>query len=372
LPFRWYTIARRDDLGTAKVWKYDKLTQGALSALVAIVEAQNGASYNLDNPVYENVKEFSLIAGAYNFWNLPGPLARAQSVFNGDNIQETNWSEQADGWQWDKFIMQFGDYFGDPDHYVSLGDAKNPIINLDWDEAKVKTAGATGYLSDSGRLNIYALIDTETTGRAPGGFRRSRKIDDWTSLGSGDHDVTIDVDFPVRTLYLRSKKNDSGPDEGISQVKLSFDSDKFVPIDEYTEEAMRRNVHEFNLPTSFGNRVMAKHDIDLHAPLGYIQSMAIEPHGGANRFHYVNYLIPCTSRIAYSDSSGVAITTYETALAQWNGFVPYSTVAWRWGGPLAKVSELPANRYLKGSFKCTQTEASHAVTVGLEQIAVQP
>jgi hypothetical protein len=372
MPFRWYQLVRRDDLGTAAVWKYDKLTKGALSALVFTIEAQNGGTKNLNNPVFENVKEIAIKDGAYVAWSLPGPLARAQTVFNGDKLQETNWSEYADAWQWDKFVPQLGDYLGDPAKYLSLGDMSNPVIEVDWDEANVQTAGANGILSDSGRINAHALIDTELSGRAPQGFYRSRKIDDFTSLVSGDHDVTLDVDFPVRSLFLRSKKNDSGPDEGISQVKLGFDADTYIPLQEYVEDAMRRNVHEFNLDTHFGNRVFTKHDQDIHAPLGYVQSAQMLGSGTGTRFAYINYLIPCTARVAIFDSAGTAVTSYETWFVDWQGFVPYSTVGWRWGWPFTATPMLAANRYKKGVFRLTQAEASHAVTVGLEQLAVQP
>jgi hypothetical protein len=372
MPFRWYQIARRADLSTAKVYQYDKLTKGALSALLATVEAQNGGSYNLDNPVYENVKAFRLVDGSYIAHSLPGPMSRAISVFKGDSIQRTNWSEQADGWQWDAFLMQFGDFLGDPNKFVQLSEMANPMVELDWDEAYVKAAGATGYLSDSGRLNLHALIDTERIDRAPGGFYRAREVKKFTSVGSGDEAVTIDTDFPVTGLFLRSKKNDSGPDEGISQVKLSFDADAYVPLDEYSEDAMRRNCLDFKAPFCFGNRVMAKHDIDLHAPFGYCQTVQLNPHGGAIRHWYINYLIPCTARIAYYDVDAVAVTTYEQCLAQWQGFVPYSTIGWRWGHAPWAIEPLAANRYSKGTFTLTQTEASHAVSVALEQLAVQP
>jgi len=372
MPFRWYQIIRRGDLSTAKVWQHDKLTKGALSALKITVEAQNGAQYNLDNPIYENVKALRLIDGSYIALSLPGPIGRAITCFYTGNIQDTKWSEQADGWQGDTWIPQFGDFLGDPNKYVQLSEMANPMIELDWDEAYVKTAGATGILSDSGRLNMSALIDPENTARAPGGFNRMREIKKYTSAGSGDEPVTIDTDFPVRGLFLRSKKNDSGPDEGISQVKLSFDADAYVPISEYSEDAMYRNPSEFFIPRSFGNRVMAKHDIDIHAPFSWAQAVSLCPHGGANRFWYINYLIPLTARIAYYNSAGSAIGTYEQCLATWFGFGNYSTIGWRWGGVPWAPAPLAANRYSKGTFTLTQAEASHAVSVALEQVAVQP
>jgi hypothetical protein len=372
MPFRWYSIIRRGDLSTAKVWQHDKLTRGALSALKITVEAQNGGSYNLDNPIYENVKAIRLIDGSYIALSLPGPIGRAITCLYTGNIQDTKWSEQASGWQGDTWIPQFGDFLGDPNKYVQLSEMANPMIEVDWDEAYVKDAGATGILSDSGRINVHALIDPENTSRAPGGFNRMREIKKFTSAGSGEEPVTIDVDFPVRGLFLRSKKNDSGPDEGISQVKLSFDADAYVPILEYSEDAMYRNPSEFQIPRSFGNRVMAKHDIDIHAPFSWVQSVNLMPHGGAARHAYVNYAIPLTARLAYFDTSDVAITAYEQVLAQWFGFGNYSTIGWRWGGVPWAPAPLAANRYSKGTFTLTQAEASHAVSVALEQVAVQP
>jgi hypothetical protein len=374
LPFRWYELVRRDDLGTAAVWKYDSLTKGALSALKVVVEAQNGETSNKNNPVYDNVKELSIVDGAYAAWSLPGPLARAQTIKNTRSMMSTKWSEQASGWQGDEFLLQFGDFLGDPNKYLSLDSMGNPIIQVDWDEAKVRTAGATGYLSDSGRMNVLALLDTERMGRAPGGFLRMRKIDDWTSLGSGDHDTTIDCDFPIRSLFLRAFLEGGEPGEFISQGKLSFGADEYVPIDEYIEDRMQLNVQEFQEPQCFGSRIMTQNGRWIQGPFAFNQHVVTQARvaGATARHISVEGLNAYQAKIRLYDNSGVGITTDEEIDVAWFGFCPLGTVGWRWGAPGFTVDPLPANRYKKGTFKFTQVIAGAECTVGQEQIAVQP
>jgi hypothetical protein len=374
MPFRWYQICRRDDLGTKKTWKYDKLTKGALSALAITVEAQNGASGNKTNPIYENVVELNLVDGSYIAWALPGPLARAQTILNTADIMETKWSEQPNGWQGDKFLMQFGDYLGDPNKYVQLSEMANPLIQVDWDEGKVRAAGADSYLSDSGRINVLACIDTDKLDRAPGGFHRLRKVDDWTSLGSGDHDTTIDTDFPVRSLFERAYYISGEPGEMISKVKLSFDSDAYVPIDEYLEDVMQRNVHEFRQHQSFGARILTQNGQWFNGPFSFVQGVVVvTTQTGATLRHWnIDGKYAHGAHIRLYDNAGAGIAVDEEIDVEWFGYCPLATVAWRWGAPGFPVDPLPANRYSKGSLKSTHAIAGAACTIGLEQIAVQP
>ena len=374
MPFRWYQIVRRDDLGTTKVWKDDSLTKGALSALKVTVEAQNGATSNKTNPIYENVKEISIVDGAYIASSLPGPLAQAETILNTGCMLSVKWSEQGGGWQGSEFLRMFGDSLGDPNKYLSLDSMSNPILQVDWDEAKVRAAGADGYVSDTGRINVLALIDTDRLGRAPQGFHRIRKVDDWTSLGSGDHDTTMDVDFPVRTIFLRAYYISGEPGEMISQAKLTFDADAYVPIDEYIEDVMQRNVQEFRETQSFGARVMTQNGQWFNGPFSFVQGVVVEttPAGATARHHNIDGKYAHGAHIRLYDNAGAGIATDEEIDVNWFGYCPLATVAWRWGAPGFSVDPLPANRYKKGTMKFTQAIAGAACTVGLEQIAVQP
>jgi len=374
LPFRWYEIVRRGDLGTTAVWKHDKLTKGALSALKVVVEAQNGSTSNKNNPIYDNVKEISLVDGAYIASSLPGPLACAETILNMGSMMSLKWSEQASGWQGSEFLRMFGDYLGDPDRYLSLDSMNNPILQVDWDEAKVTAAAATAYSTDTGRINVLALIDTERLGRAPQGFHRVRKIDDWTSLGSGDHDTTIDVDFPIRTIFLRAFLEGGEPGEFISQGKLTFDADAYIPISEYIEDRMQLNVQEFKMPQSFGSRIMSSTAAWKQGPFAFLQCAIPTARVAATVYRHISVeaLNAYQAKLRMYDNAGGAISTDEEVDMSWFGYCPLGTVAWRWGAPGFSVDPLPANRYKKGTFKFTQAIASAECTVGLEQIAVQP
>jgi hypothetical protein len=374
LVFRWYEIVRRGDLGTTDVYKYDKLTKGALSALKIVVEAQNGSTSNKNNPIYDNVKEISIVDGAYIAASLPGPLAAAETILNTGSMMSLKWSEQGSGWQGSEFLRMFGDYLGDPNRYLSLDSMGNPLIQVDWDEAAVTPAAATAYSTDTGRINVLALIDTERLGRAPQGFHRIRKVDTWTSLGAGDHDTTIDVDFPIRSIFLRAFAVGGEPGEFISQGKLSFDADAFTPISEYIEDRMQLNVQEFKMPQSFGARVMAQTATWVKGPFAFLQCAipTARVAGAVFRHISVEAYSAYQARLRMYDNASGAIATDEEVDMSWFGYCPLGTVGWRWGAPGFPNEALQANRYKKGSFKFTQAIAGAACTVGVEQIAVQP
>ena len=374
MPFRWYQICRRDDLGTTKAWKYDKLTKGALSALKVTVEAQNGATSNKTNPVHMNVEGISITDGSYIAWSLPGPIGRAVSILNDQSLASTKWSEQGSGWQGDEWLLRFGDYLGDPLKYLSLDTMANPLLQVDWDEAEVRAASATGYLTDSGRINVLALIDTDRLGRAPNGYHRMRKIDDWTSLSSGDHDTTVDVEFPVRSLFLRAYYISGEPGEMISKGKLTFDADAFVPLDEYIEDVMQRNVQEFKQVGNFGARIMTQNGLWFNGPLSHVQNcLVVTTQTGATLRHTnIDGKYAHGAHIRLYDNAGVGIAADEEIDVIWSGYCPLACVGWRWQGPGFGDVPLPANKYSKGTFKFTQAIAGAACTVAQEQIAVQP
>jgi len=89
--------------------------------------------------------------------------------------------------------------------------------------------GATGFLSGSFDVSLVAHV-MEEEGLASQGFFMNKEVYSFTSGTSGNEYVELPRDYPYARLMLHSTIRGSDWHELISNVKLSCDSDKFVPF----------------------------------------------------------------------------------------------------------------------------------------------
>jgi len=220
-----------DDTGTKII---DLNFKDPLSALGLQFAGTNGGTSNKSNWMSDVVTKIEIVDGSDVLVSLSLKQAMAFQAYQTGKTPYINFEEGAGGTGKDEVVIHFGRHLWDPEYYLDLTKFNNPQLKITTDEDVIRAMGADGWLSGSFRVSITAFIIQEGAATAKGFFMQ-KEIYNFTSADSGDEHVPLPRDYPYISLMLNSTIKQSDCHELITQMKLSCDSDKFVPLDQYTK-----------------------------------------------------------------------------------------------------------------------------------------
>ena len=235
-----------DDIGTSGTKIYNLDYKDPITGISLFFEATNGATDNKNNPIERNISKIEIVDGSEVLWSLPGDVAYAlYSQLNGAPANEYHTGATSDSPQVAIPIL-FGRELYDPELAFNPRNFRNPQLRVTFDEATVRAAGATGFVSDSITLTILTHLMEDAP--EPSGFLMCKDIEDYTSLGSGDHPTEMPTDYPYRMVMVRVYEAGTDLRSSITNYKLNCDGGKFVPFDIGAMEAVTR-MTQFFKPT---------------------------------------------------------------------------------------------------------------------------
>lgn len=108
------------------------------------------------------------------------------------------------------------------------------------------TIGADHWKTASQKLTVRAIV-CENPVSAPLGFLMSKRIYSWNKATSGDETIDMPRDYKYRMMMIRVKDSDTPTWAEISKVKISCDTDRFIPLEEYLEDVAQENIIKYGL-----------------------------------------------------------------------------------------------------------------------------
>ena len=130
---------------------------------------------------------------------------------------------------------------------------RNPQIKITANKAAIRAASATGFATGNNILvTIVAKIFEE--GASPVGHLMAKQIDSFSSVASGDKRIDLPTDYVYRMAMLRLWIEGSDIDEVISNLKLTCDTDKFIPFDRKVKQLDAQAYAQFG-------EISYKHDL---------------------------------------------------------------------------------------------------------------
>ena len=189
----------------------------------------NGGTYNQNNLLPENITGIEVIDGADVLWSLDGPEAIAQCAFDAKRMGQSIYNAAASESQTALFPIHFGRKFGDKELSFDPKRFTNPQLRVKWNMANVQAVGATGFLAN--RVDLSVIAHLMVGGPSPRGLLSSKQIYTYTTAAGGTEYIDMPRNEVWRRLLLRGKKASSNWHWDYDNVKLTFDGDKFVPID---------------------------------------------------------------------------------------------------------------------------------------------
>lgn len=235
--WRRSTIANVETLSDTETWEYDLPRAGVLNGFFMQLRATNGATSNLDNSLAQCVTAVQVRDGGKCLMDVTGDQLQMLSLINSKQPPRSVISEGADDVQTYQALALFGRHLFDNEVGLDLAQLVNPKLRVDFDLTAVRAAGATGFVSGTGRISCVLLLNDGEGAPTPATYVKSAEIKRWTTAASGDEVTQGPLDGPWMRLIARAHLANNNPDAILTDLKVSFDSGRFVALDELTKWA---------------------------------------------------------------------------------------------------------------------------------------
>jgi len=350
---------------TDKIIK-DLKGSGLISAIEIEYQATNGATSCLDHEIHDDVSKAEVLDGAEVLESLSMKEWIGCNFYELGHMPKAQLSENAAAVQKETFFILFGRFIGDPDYYFDPSKFDNPQLSL---ESALTISATAGFATGTGKLTIKLhLIDEGAAGQK--GFISRQEKYSFTSASSGDELISLPVKDPYQYIGISAILTTKRPDEVISKVKLSFDDDKYVPVNTYTDDIMDKLKSVFGLAQQSKDLLTAD-DGSALLDLYDIKKAHI-------RTNEDDHIATIEAIDAEKVSNGLYdLTTPGTPALQGtakvcpvdvDGLCPHGMVLLTFGDIRKDEGILPVSGYQKLELYLTQAAASAAVKLVLAQI----
>lgn len=275
MKYRSQELYHEQTLDDTGVKIFDISFRDPLSAIDLKFQGVNGGTYNQSNYMHDVITKIELVDGSDLICSVSLKQLQALQAYQTGKMPVSNFEEKADKGGRDNASMLFGRYLWDPEYWLDLSKFSNPQLKITTDEDVIRAMGATGWLSGSFKVSVVAHI-IEEGATAAKGFIMNKEVYNFTSVTSGDEHIDLPRDYPYLGLMVMSTiRTCTDLYEMISQIKMSCDSDKFIPLDRYVHDL-------FHEQTEYNNFYMdgvfyRKGEFEPVIPIAYNARFSIFP-----------------------------------------------------------------------------------------------
>jgi hypothetical protein len=284
----------------------------------------NGSISNVDNWMNDIITKIELVDGSDVIISASLKELMARHAFRTNKMPYTEFVESGDKAQRDDVDLFFGRYLWDKEYYFDPGKFSNPQLKISTDEDVVRALGDDGFLSGSFKVSIVARLMVEGAKDAKGLFM-TKEIYEFISETSGEKRIELPTDYPYFALLIMAPNKDCKDiDEFISQIKISCDFDKFIPLNQYTKYLLHENRCDYGPFKARGIWYRKGHD-KVHYPVHYNPTICplctVSGHNLISQYNWSG-----ESDIIITDSAGEETTSEEEIWAEVMGGGPFASV----------------------------------------------
>ena len=298
-----------------------------VSALAFEFEAVNGTTSNINNPLYECITKIEVVDGADVLAALEAKEIQALQFYKTKKEPTLRCDEGPSKGTTEGFMLLFGRYLWDPEFALDLTKFKNPQLKITWNLSAIRAVAAvTSWATGTLKISVIAKIMEE--GPRPARYLMAKTIETWTGGTSGDKRSQLPVDYPYRLLLLSSYLSGNDVRENITKMKLTCDTDKFIPLERYTQQFNEEMAQLFGRCV-FWKKAYVSDDESIWLPVNQEPHVQIIKSGNAGLAGYDVLLNYCWSGIAnvnVVDASEGVYATDQTLDLLIHGHAIHSTV----------------------------------------------
>lgn len=282
-------------------------------------EATNGATSNTVGRLNGMVSKLAVVDGSNVLHSLSMQEEQAKNFFDTGQFPTQSLTQAAAGVVKEDAIIDFRRYPGDTAFYLDTSRYSNPQLQF----THALTISATaGFATGTGKLTVIARV-IDSGAPAQQGFVMAKEVDSFASAASGDHNTDLPLDFPISAILVLNPVNAKTPDNSLSNLKLTADTDSFIPVNIAYLDLLRYNQDEYGFAEqemTVLNGTTYTADGDLYEGVACVAGPA-----GATAKAIVTTLTA-------NEAAGVG-TTGETGavIFQFRGSAPQSAVIYEFG-----------------------------------------
>ena len=301
--------------------------------------------------------------GSDVLWSLPGDVAYAlYTQLNGEHGNEY-YTSTPSSTQKCNIVLNFGRFLYDPDYAFNPRAHRNPKLNITFDEATVRAAGATGFVSDSFTVTIISSLMEDIP--APRGYLMCKDVYEYTSLASGDTQIDMPTDYPYRMLITRIYESKVFYATDVNHFKMNVDGGKYTVFDMATVYFRDIMFNRFKPCTRYAYD--QTDDGEEHQTwIGFYIDDSIRGHQG-NRI--VTASSPSSGYISYyvKDNDGVGVDASPVHYSS-RGWMPHNTLMYPFGRLDVPEEWFDARQYNSVKLYLTNGGAGAEVNVAVQQV----
>lgn len=360
---RDYIQENRYNMGTAGTLTFGLDYSDPITEISLLLEATNGASGNRSNPPELNISKIEIVDGGEVLWSAPGVVAFSTWCQLNQGLPHCYRSGANGDSPWTPINLLFGRYLYDAEYAFNALAHKNPQLKVTFDEASVRAAGVTGYVSDS--FNLSILVKLMEDAPPPVGFLSLREIESFSSASAGDRKVELPTDAPIRFINTRVYESGVHMSNHITRYKLSADGARRVLFD-LLYRNMRDKCSEYFKPISMPQYSLVTNGDTPQSWMGD----GFDCTAGA---HEANYIVNAGSHsggrmlLYVSDLSGTPATN-RICHFQATGFPLHQMFIYPFGKLDTPEDWLDARVYNKLDYILSQGNEDGTIQVGVQRV----
>ncbi len=196
-----------------------------------------------NNPLIpRNISKIEIVDGSDVIFSMNMEDALALSLYHSGQMP----FEASCAGSYQDSIAQLKIPFGrdDSDNEWMLDPKRFVNLQLKITYAFTEAAGSWG--ADKQSLTVRALVN-ENPAQEASAFLMSKNVYSWNKATSGDETIDLPRDYKMRMMLLRVKDADTPTFAEFTNVKISCDTDRFVPLNEYLEDIAQENLIKYGL-----------------------------------------------------------------------------------------------------------------------------
>jgi len=341
-----------------------------ISALEIEIQCTNGATSNKGNYISDILTKVEVVDGSEVLEGLNMSQLEAMHFYKTGKMPCIFPSEWPGGVQRHNATLFFGRHLWDRDYAFNCKSFKNPQLKLTFNKAAIRAAGATGFASgDNILLTAVAKVFADLP--APSEFLMQKQIENFTSASSGEKRIELPTDYVYRMILARFWKQLSDIDEIITDIKLTCDTDAFIPFNRKTKQL---DAFAFSL---FGHGSI-KHDVYVAHQIAFRLIFNKEPNMLAlvdedNLFDILGstYSWSSEGKFELATHAGVADSTDRKITMIEMGHAPHAILPILFGRLNEKGDWFDPTPYKKLELVLTQAVADAVCEIAGEQVRRQ-
>lgn len=334
-----------------------------ITAFYVQFRATNGATSNVASPAAHTISKIEIVDGGRTLWSMPGLLQRGLNAHLMGVTPHSKISEIGGDSQYDNIPIFFGRYKYDTTYAFNPATFLNPQLKITWNLAAVNAVGATGFVTATGRLTVQAHVMEDVP--VPVGMLTNMEYESFTTAASGDYVSELPVDRVWRAILVRAYESGVALNTSLSNLKLNFDSGKFIPFDMSIPKFWRMMVSDLG---NINSEVLAFVD-DAAAFENWLAFVIGGNVNGRTASHIVtaNNHDNSQSTVNVQDDAG-STQTGAGVWAQLRGTSLENCVVYPFGNLKMEETWLNPSEYRNAKLYLTQGNAGAAAQVALQEV----